>query len=324
MVTEFGVPSSLGSAHRGPLGRDQGDHSEREAMAIDAELLRLIQHVGMAGGMLFSWSDEWFKFSWNTVAHQSPADRRPLWHDPLTNEQHFGLVATDPAGPPDNPRLDEAYLYLSFRLPDPAPATVTIGLDVLPRLTGAPPPGSNDRAADAALELDLSTRTGQAWLRQELDPLPLDYAVPPGLRPEPVDGWQRFQLVLSRDLVIPTTGQKLPAELFDAGVLRYGSWDPQDPKSDSRALWRVDGSTLAVRVPWALAGFGDPSSRRVLMPIDGAATTVESPGVRATVSAAGVTPAEQQITWEPWQRVYYTERLKSGAREFRDALVELG
>jgi hypothetical protein len=131
-------------------------------------------------------------------------------------------------------------------------------------------------------------------------------------------------LLLNRDLVIPTTGRKLPAELFDAGALRYGSWDPSDPASDSRALWRVNGNRLHVRVPWALAGFADPSSRRVLVPNGGAATTVESPGVRATVSAAGVTPAEVQITWEPWQRVYFTERLKAGAREFRDALVELG
>ncbi|HEU5108209.1 MAG TPA: hypothetical protein VFT95_06595, partial [Micromonosporaceae bacterium] len=71
-------------------------------------------------------------------------------------------------------------------------------------------------------------------------------------------------------------------------------------------------------------GFADPSTRRVLVPVDGVPTTVESPEVRVTVSEAGVTPAEQRIRWEPWQRVYYAERLKAGAREFRDALVELG
>ena len=30
MITEFGVPSSMGSAHTGPLGRDQGGHTEQE------------------------------------------------------------------------------------------------------------------------------------------------------------------------------------------------------------------------------------------------------------------------------------------------------
>ena len=31
------VPSSIGSAHEGPLGRDQGEHSEQEAISIDAQ-----------------------------------------------------------------------------------------------------------------------------------------------------------------------------------------------------------------------------------------------------------------------------------------------
>ena len=31
MITEFGVPTGIGVAHRGPLGRDQGDHTEQEA-----------------------------------------------------------------------------------------------------------------------------------------------------------------------------------------------------------------------------------------------------------------------------------------------------
>ncbi len=31
MITEFGVPTGIGSAHYGPLGRDQGGHSEQEA-----------------------------------------------------------------------------------------------------------------------------------------------------------------------------------------------------------------------------------------------------------------------------------------------------
>ena len=36
LITEFGVPSSIGTAHHGTNGRDQGEHSEQEALAIDA------------------------------------------------------------------------------------------------------------------------------------------------------------------------------------------------------------------------------------------------------------------------------------------------
>jgi hypothetical protein len=34
MITEFGVPSSLGSAHAGTLGRSQGNHTELEALQM--------------------------------------------------------------------------------------------------------------------------------------------------------------------------------------------------------------------------------------------------------------------------------------------------
>jgi hypothetical protein len=322
MITEFGVPSSLGSAHYGPLGRDQGDHSEQEAMAIDADLLRLIRDVGMAGGLLFAWTDEWFKFSWNTINHQVPADRRQLWHDPLTNEQYFGLIATDPQG--TQGQVDESYLHLSTTLPDPAPARVTLGFDVLPALTGAPPPGSADGAADAAFALDLVARTGQAWIRTELDPLPLDVRAPVGPRPAPVNGWQRYQLIVNRDLVVPSTGRRLPAELFDVGKLRHGSWEPADPAADSRALWRLDGRELTVRVPWALAGFGDPSSHQVLSVNEGAAVAVASPGVDVTLSDGKSVRAIAEPRWEDWQAVTYAERLKQGAWRFRDALMATG
>ena len=83
MITEFGVPSSIGSAHMGPRGRAQGGHSEQQAMAIDAELLRIIHAQGCAGGFVFEWADEWFKFTWNTIDYEVPGDRRQLWVDPL-------------------------------------------------------------------------------------------------------------------------------------------------------------------------------------------------------------------------------------------------
>ena len=96
MVTELGVPSSLGIAHSGPVGRNQGNHSEEEALAIDEQLLRDLREEGFAGGILFEWVDEWFKFTWNTLELELPGDRRQLWHNDLTNEEFFGLLAAEP------------------------------------------------------------------------------------------------------------------------------------------------------------------------------------------------------------------------------------
>ncbi|GAA0794875.1 hypothetical protein [Spirilliplanes yamanashiensis] len=347
LITEFGVPSSIGSAHNAPLGRSQGDHAERDAMRIDAELLRLIRDVGLSAGFVFAWTDEWFKFTWNTVEHQD-GERRQLWHDVLTNEQHFGLVALDAAGLPETgpstvladgdrwpvraatAKVDEAFVTLRLRLASPRPAAVTVGLDVLPQLTGLPAPASGDTRADAALTFDLVNRTGQAYLRDELDPLPLDYVVPGTARGPAPQGWQRFQLIVNRDLTVPSTGRRLPLELLDAGVLRHGSWDPADPAADSRNLWRLDGDDLVVRVPWAFAGYADPSDHQVHLPgpvrwTDRTALNLaRSPGIDLSASATGTDQPVGQVRWDRWQRVHYTSRLKQGADAFRDALVDTG
>lgn len=93
MITEFGVPSSLGVAHLGTMNRNQGGHNEQSQGKINVSLLKDIYDEGMAGAIVFSWQDEWFKKTWNTVPFEIPQDRRKLWHNVLTNEQHFGLVA---------------------------------------------------------------------------------------------------------------------------------------------------------------------------------------------------------------------------------------
>jgi hypothetical protein len=95
MITEFGQPSSIGIAHRGPDGRNQGGHSEQQSGINNADIMRIIAEEGFAGGMVFEWLDEWFKFTWNSVEHELPKDRRSMWRNPLTNEEHFGILALE-------------------------------------------------------------------------------------------------------------------------------------------------------------------------------------------------------------------------------------
>ena len=95
MIGEFGVPSSRGMAHHGPLGRDQGYHTEKEQGAMDADMLKIIREQGFDGGILFEWTDEWFKFTWNTIELELPGTRRDMWRNRLTNEEHFGVISTE-------------------------------------------------------------------------------------------------------------------------------------------------------------------------------------------------------------------------------------
>ena len=96
VVAEYGTSSSRGMAHRGGLGRNQGHHTEEAQGKINADLLKNIHREGYDGGILFSWQDEWFKFAWNTSVFELPSDRRPMWLNRLTNEQNYGLIATEP------------------------------------------------------------------------------------------------------------------------------------------------------------------------------------------------------------------------------------
>ena len=96
LVAEFGVPSSRGKAHENIVtGFNQGNISEADQGGMDKIMLQDIYEEGYAGGLVFSFQDEWFKKTWNTMALDLP-DRRPYWDNVQTNEQHFGVLAFDP------------------------------------------------------------------------------------------------------------------------------------------------------------------------------------------------------------------------------------
>ncbi|MHC0036867.1 hypothetical protein [Pseudoneobacillus sp. C159] len=96
LVAEFGVPSSRGLTHLNAYGMDQGHHSEQEQGEINTRLYKSILHEGYAGGLVFTWQDEWFKRTWNTMDLDNP-ERRPYWNNVQTNEQHFGLLSFEPS-----------------------------------------------------------------------------------------------------------------------------------------------------------------------------------------------------------------------------------
>ncbi|MEW9669927.1 hypothetical protein [Ammoniphilus sp. 3BR4] len=96
MITEFGVPASQGTAHTGPLGRNQGGHDEKKQGEINADMFRQIHQEGYSGAILFTWQDEWFKKTWNTLYYDIP-DRRAYWYNTLTNESFFGLLGMFPS-----------------------------------------------------------------------------------------------------------------------------------------------------------------------------------------------------------------------------------
>ena len=94
-VGEFGLPTSRGMAHRAALGRDQGYHTEQEQGEMVSGMREIMRDEGYDGSILFAWTDEWFKFTWNTLELELPGERRDRWRNRLTNEEQFGVVSSE-------------------------------------------------------------------------------------------------------------------------------------------------------------------------------------------------------------------------------------
>jgi hypothetical protein len=352
MITEFGVPSSLGVAHFGPLGRDQGNHSEQQALRMDAEMLRDIKDEGYAGGIVFEWIDEWFKFTWNTVDLQLPADRRQLWQDAMTNEEYFGVVAADPGsrpavvldgkdtewgsngseviaesrGPVREVRAvkDEEYLYLLLRLARPESwrsHPITIGLDDRPGGNrGLPGHPGVFPTADVALVVGPGHAElfQAAWwepTRIRYGPLGSGYIKLDPAELKPGSGaWVHPLQIVNRPYVVPATGEERPVELQELDELPIGSGDPRSPNFDSRTLVAATGKVVEVRLPWALLGYSDPSSLTLYVEHPkGPTTTLEGPRVGiAVLSKGSALLTTSGYTWDAWQSVTWHERRKAG------------
>lgn len=96
VISEYGAPSSRGMTQLDKhTGRNQGGISESEQADALIECYRDIKNAGCAGNIVFSWQDEWFKRTWNTMTNIDLLNTA-YWSDYQTNEQYFGLLSFDP------------------------------------------------------------------------------------------------------------------------------------------------------------------------------------------------------------------------------------
>ncbi len=323
------MPSSLGSAHLGPLGRDQGTHTEQEAMRTDAELMRLIRDQGLGGAFVFSWADEWFKRTWNTEESQV-AERRQLWHDPLTNEQWFGVLATDAGEVPDGSRelvpADGPLEYVLVRADASYVHLDVTGRDATPSRPHPPRRHAAGRRAGRGARLQGGRGPGGGY---GAGVRPSRAGPDPALRARA----DRLPRGRRRPVApVPAADEPEPHDRRGAPRARswatWGSWSrgpgtPDDAEYDSLASWRVDDAhqTLHLRLPWPMLGLADPSSRTALgtgrpaqlVPIEGLGLTFEVDGSRHRLD----------YSWKTWNSIGHTERLVSGADLLGEAFREL-
>ena len=359
VITEFGVPSAMASAHYGPQGRNQGAHNERTQMEINAELLRTIEAVGLGGGFVFEWADEWFKFTWNTIDYELPSDRRSLWSNPWTNEANFGVLAMDP-GPSQMVVLDgdeeewtdngsqvilesdgavrevralkdEGYLYLRIRTDGNdqwRERPVVIGFDVLAGDSGGLP-GTNGIYPEADYAVVLDGDDGRMLVRASNDPYGIQYAwlreyesVDPADFQEGSGVWNVQRLVVNRPLVIPSTGEALPAEVITPGEMVFGTSNTSDEDFDSRSTWSARDKVIELRLPHQAIGFSDASSLQAYrIGQDGSVSTDTVGRVGITIVVGDEVFTTAGYAWEPWQIPAWHERIKDGGEVFAEAVI---
>jgi hypothetical protein len=352
MITEFGQPSSIGLAHRGPNGRDQGGHHEKQSALNNTSMMKAIHDDGFAGAVIFEWTDEWFKFTWNSVEHELPKDRRAMWRNPLTNEEHFGVIAmeagetqkvvldgndnewtvqnsrviSESKGPIREIRAthDEESLYLRLKFDKNSPWTnqeIAIGLDLHPESNGGLPgrPGVLPEA-DVALLIGPGNKANlrhATWM----DPVPFEMGVAekymPVVAKDLVPGsgsWSNPSQVVSKPLTIPSTGEELPLDMIPFGDLRWGSNDPKKPNFDDRNLVNGSGSVLELRIPWGMIGFSDPSLKLVLRPqSDGKMASTQITKLGVDIAGPkGKVTTTSGYSWDNWNLAKWHERKKVG------------
>jgi len=96
LVAEFGISTSLNTAHLHPDGFHHGGVNEAQQGEMIVRMMRSIIKEGYAGGLIFEWIDEWAKKTWTTEPFMVPYARNINWHNAMDPEQNYGILACEP------------------------------------------------------------------------------------------------------------------------------------------------------------------------------------------------------------------------------------
>lgn len=345
VVTEFGVPASLGRSDNAALGRNSGFLDEQSAMRTNADLLVMFREIGVSGGLLRSWTDDWSATSPPTEprTREVRPERRALFHDPLTSTQWYGLLAHDPAkagarvvhnAPEDEMTKvtvdhDASYLYMTLFFTRRVTSPVDVGFKLFEAAGLRLPGGSGRPVYDVALHFVPTMSTVTMFVRRTLDPARLDGLPTLYLPRANSRGWVVHQLTMAPPLEVPGR-RTMPAEMLRVGELVLGTWDTSSSAYNSLATWQLVRPDPAqpmewrLRLPWSMLAFADPAGRKGLVPDLGEPTLVDVTSMDVMVeSSTPGSPAYFRVAFPGWSELpATTERLRAGMTSLSEAFVE--
>ena len=297
VISEYGVSTGRGMAQRDiNTGRNQGHMTEQEQGQAIIDCYEDIMAAGSAGSCVFTWQDEWFKRTWNTMANVD-LDNTPYWSDYQTNEQYFGLLAFDPGeeesvcyvdGDPSewgaedvvletdqgtlSMKYDEKFLYFYIQGVDPAAETLYIPIDTTPK-TGSTYCQNYgltfERPCDFVIRIDGTDNSRivvqkryevmRAMFMQETEDQDPYLDIPDRDTPE----FQYIDLMLQTATPLLTGNWESSAEVYETGKLRYGNANPESEDFDSLADFCFTEDGVEIRIPWQLLNFANPSEMMI-------------------------------------------------------------
>lgn len=301
VISEFGVSTGRGMAQRDQnTGRNQGNMSEQEQGQALIDCYEDIVSAGCAGSCVFSWQDEWFKRTWNTM-YAVDLKRTPYWSDYQTNEQYFGLLSFDPGkersvcyvdgdisewteddlvaktdGLSLSMKYDEKYVYFMAHQEglDIEKQRLYIPIDTTPKS------GSNycenydlffDHGVDFLIVLD-GKDNSRIQVQERYEALRSTYSQNVSDFDTYVKGNQPdvdSPLFVNIDMILQTATPLLyydigaRAETFETGHLTYGNGNPESPEFNSLADFISGDDSVEIRLPWQLLNFADPSHMEI-------------------------------------------------------------
>ena len=294
LISEFGIPASRGLTHENPFGWNQGFIAEDEQGEILVRLYEDILHEGMLGGLVFTWQDEWFKRTWNTMDLDNP-DQRPYWSNAQTNEQQFGILSFDtlkkkvdgdtsdwfghtPLYEADGETekmyvdADERYLYIRMDMEDPQFTKddyLAIYLDTIAgqgntTYDGQPLPVEADFVIElkgpdeSRVRVDAHYDIYQYMYGDKLKMINFT-----GRKERDTGQFNNIYFALSKDLVIPVLNQRYDFSFYETGKLKQGNANPASDEYDSLADYQINAAdgVVEIRIPWLMLNITDPSRR---------------------------------------------------------------
>ena len=296
LIAEFGLPSSRGLTHENRFGLDQGLLTEDEQGMYLARIFEDIMAEKLLGGLIFTWQDEWFKRTWNTMDYDNP-DRRPYWSNAQTGEQQFGFLSFDQHkikvdGDSEDWHdttlyeketgdirslfvdYDERYLYIRLDYDPKVAGHPIFLLDVIPDqgnyFVEGEEYGDFSNGVDLLVNLDrndsrlLVDNYYDFYTYQYMHSLKL--LEPATALPKKNSGkFSREMYAVNKELYLPQQKTTIPFSSYEAGKLLEGNGNPTALDYNSLADYSFSSNgVIELRLPWLLIRAKDPSQKEFI------------------------------------------------------------